>query len=394
MRPLARLFFIALILLTSLPLAAQQQQAPPAQEEGVSLDELVALPALLERAALATQAGDVSQAILDYSLFLLFNPTVSQAFHGRGISHAQNGDYGRALQDYERALDFSTRPEFRANIFYDRANIFLRQNRMDAALRNLDSALQVWPEDVGSRRLRARILAVQNRTEAALADYETLVELLPGDAAILLERGYFNAQLGAIDAAGQDFRAALVLEPQNPTIRAERAAFLSEQGKYGAALADIDVAIGLDPDNGGFYLMRGSLLQATNSEQKAAADYLRWMQFVQSELLTGPDLPGRGGPVTLDMQPGRIFVFPFEGSAGATLRASAISVIDERVDSLLVLTDDAGAALIADDDGAGAFDARIDDYVLPADGTYRLLLGHAGGEATGALRLTLTLEQG
>ncbi len=393
MRPLARLFLSALILVTSLPLAAQQPQQP-APEGGVSLSELVALTALLERAALATRNGDFSQAILDYSLFLLFNPTVSQAWHGRGISHAQNGDYGRALQDYERALDFSARPENQANIFFDRANIYLRQNRMDAALRNLDSAIQVWPEDVGSRRLRARILAVQNRFEAALVDYETLVELLPGDADILLERGYFNAQRGAIRAAEEDFRAAVVLAPQDPAVRAERAAFRADQGALGAALGDLDVAIRLDPDNGGFYLMRGLLLQETDSQQAAAADYLRWLHFVQSELLTEPDLLERVGPVTLDMQPGRIFVFPFEGSAGATLRASAISVIDEQVDSLLVLTDDAGAALIADDDGAGAFDARIDDYVLPADGTYRLLLGHAGGEATGALRLTLTLDQG
>ena len=78
--------------------------------------------------------------------------------------------------------------------------------------------------------------------------------------------------------------------------------------------------------------------------------------------------------------------------AGDTLRASAISVVAEQVDALLVLTDVAGTALIADDDGAGAMDARIVDYVLPEDGVYRLVLGHAGGDALGDLRVTLSLD--
>ena len=390
MQLLTRLFLITLMLVGALPLAAQQ--VPPEPEDGLPLAELVTLPDLLERAVLATQAGDFSQAILDYSLFLLFNPTFGQAWHGRGISHAQNGDFFRALQDYARALDFSALPENQANVYYDRANVYLRQNRMDAALGDLDSAISVWPEDVDSRRLRARIMALENQNEAALTDYETLLELMPGDVDILLERAYLHMQRGAGAAAARDYDAAVALAPEDPLVLSERAAFRANSGQIAASLADIDAAIRLDPGNGGFYLFRASLLQYIGDGPAAAAAYLQWLQLIQRELFEGPDIFAAGGETTVPMQPGRAYSFTFDGVAGDTLRASAISVVAEQVDALLVLTDAAGAALVADDDGAGAMGARIVDYVLPEDGVYRLMLGHAGGDALGDLRVTLSLD--
>ena len=390
MQLLTRLFLITLMLVGALPLAAQQ--VPPEPEDGLQLAELVTLPDLLERAVLATQAGDFSQAILDYSLFLLFNPTFGQAWHGRGISHAQNGDFFRALQDYARALDFSALPENQANVYYDRANVYLRQNRMDAALGDLDSAISVWPEDVDSRRLRARIMALENQNEAALTDYETLLELMPGDVDILLERAYLHMQRGAGAAAARDYDAAVALAPEDPLVLSERAAFRANSGQIAASLADIDAAIRLDPGNGGFYLFRASLLQYIGDGPAAAAAYLQWLQLIQRELFEGPDIFAAGGETTVPMQPGRAYSFTFDGVAGDTLRASAISVVAEQVDALLVLTDAAGAALVADDDGAGAMGARIVDYVLPEDGVYRLMLGHAGGDALGDLRVTLSLD--
>ena len=239
MQLLTRLFLITLMLVGALPLAAQQ--VPPEPEDGLQLAELVTLPDLLERAVLATQAGDFSQAILDYSLFLLFNPTFGQAWHGRGISHAQNGDFFRALQDYARALDFSALPENQANVYYDRANVYLRQNRMDAALGDLDSAISVWPEDVDSRRLRARIMALENQNEAALTDYETLLELMPGDVDILLERAYLHMQRGAGAAAARDYDAAVALAPEDPLVLSERAAFRANSGQIAASASQISM---------------------------------------------------------------------------------------------------------------------------------------------------------
>lgn len=387
MRPLPRLLLVTLLLAAAWSPAALSQ----APQEGPPPEAPVALPALLERATLAAQAGDARQAILDFSLLLLFNPTFDQAWQGRARSHEQAGDDQRALQDYGRALTFSVTPERQAAVLHDRARLYQRQNRNEAALRDLDAAIEIWPGDVNSRLTRARLLTLENRSVAALADYEALLELLPDETGILLERGYFHWQRGATRAASRDFDAAVALAPQDAGLRAERAVFHANTGQYDAALTDLDEALRLEPENAGFWLLRGTLLQG-GDEGAAAAAFLQWLQLIERETLAQPGLPGRGGVTTVTMQPGHIFIFPFAGRAGDRLQAGASSVIPGQVDPLLLLTDDAGVALVANDDAGDGLDARIDAYVLPRDGGYRLVVGHAAGQAQGELRVSLALE--
>ena len=46
-----------------------------------------------------------------------------------------------------------------------------------------------------------------------------------------------------------------------------------------------------------------------------------------------------------------------------------------------------------DDDSGGDLNALIEDYVIPSDGTYTLVVSHAGGNPNGALRVLLALEE-
>lgn len=389
MRSFVRLLLAASLLTPALRLAAQEQEGAP--EEAISLDSLVALPQLLERAAQATRAGDHPQAILDYSLFLLFNPTLGQAWHGRGLSYLQTGDLVRAMVDFEHALEFSFAPEDQAAVLVDRAEAYLRQERFNEALADLDNALELRPDEVFGRMLRARLHEIEGRPGEAMADYDELLLLLPESSDVLVERGIFNLRLGDVEAAARDFDEAVARFPEDSYARLERAIFRAESGDTGAALADIEVAMQLDPENLGLYLFRASLLGDSGAERESAESYLQWLNKIRLDTIRQNDLLEQGD-VTVSMAPGRSYIFSFEGREGDTLTASATSLASGEVDALLVLTDASGAALVADDDGGGALDARIDRFVLPADGRYRLILGHAGGQSEGPLRVTLSLN--
>lgn len=390
MRALSIALVAAMILATPLPLAAQEQSPAP-QGETIPLERLLALPGLLERAALASQAGDFSQAILDYSLFLLFNPTLGQAWHERGVSYMQNGDLFRALLDFGRALDFSELPQDKVTVLIDRAWVYLRQDRFDDALADLDSAILLWPDEVDGRLLRARIHELNNRPADARADYDAVLQLMPGDATVLLERGAFFMRQGDSEAAANDFRDAVAMDPTDGRVRAEQAVFLATMGDLAAALAEVEEAMRLDPANVGLILLRASLLRDSGAQQESAGSYLQWLYKIRVETIRDPELLQRG-VATVDMGPGRSYIFAFEGRAGDRLRADAASLVTGEVDPLLVLTDETGTALVADDDGGEAMDARIDGYLLPQDGRYRLVLGHAGGPSSGTLRVELELE--
>ena len=307
MRSLIILLSVTLLIPAALPLAAQGQGS----DESPPLTSLVTLPQLLERATLAEQAGDFSQAILDYSLFLVFNPTVGQAWHGRGFSHMQNGDFFRALLDLERALDFIDQPQDQASVLIDRAEVYRRQNRIGDALEALDRALMVWPEEVYARMLRARLREIEGRPEAALNDWDALLRMMPGEADILLERGMFHARRGDSAAAALDFNDAVALDPQNPMARVERAALLTGQGDFAAALADVEEAIALDSANIALILFRASLLQEAGEVQASAGSYLQWLYKIRRETIRDADLLEQGD-VTVNMVPGRSFIFSFE----------------------------------------------------------------------------------
>lgn len=389
MRSFVGLLLAASLFLSAPPLAAQDQADAP--EEAVSLAALVALPELLERAAQATRSGDHPQAILDYSLFLLFNPTLGQAWHGRGLSYLQTGDVVRAMLDFENALEFSIAPQDRAAVLVDRAEAFLRQERFNDALADLDSALELWPEQVFGRMLRARLHEIQGRPAAAMEDYDELLLLLPESSDVLVERGIFHLRLGEVEAAERDFNEAVARFPEDSYARLERAIFHTESGDLEAALADIEVVMQLDPENLGLYLFRATLLNDSGARRESAESYLQWLNKVRLDTIRQNDLLEQG-EVTVSMAPGRSYIFSFEGRQGDALTASATSLTRGEVDPLLVLTDATGAALVADDDGGGALDARIERFVLPADGRYRLILGHAGGPSEGPLRVTLSLN--
>lgn len=81
--------------------------------------------------------------------------------------------------------------------------------------------------------------------------------------------------------------------------------------------------------------------------------------------------------------------YTFEGQAGDSV---TINLSSPDFDAYVVLQDGSGAELVSDDDSAGSLNARIEDYSLPADGTYTIQAGSAFGGVNGSF--TLSLESG
>lgn len=74
------------------------------------------------------------------------------------------------------------------------------------------------------------------------------------------------------------------------------------------------------------------------------------------------------GAFTLDIQTAS---YTFSGSAG---EAVTITLLAEGFDPLLRLLDSGGVELTTDDDGGGGLNSRISNYILPATGTYTIIV--------------------
>ena len=65
------------------------------------------------------KAGNLDQAITDYTRALEINPRYDVAYNNRGIAYRQKGQYDQAISDYNRALKINPRL---AEAYYNRGN--------------------------------------------------------------------------------------------------------------------------------------------------------------------------------------------------------------------------------------------------------------------------------
>lgn len=95
-----------------------------------------------------------------------------------------------------------------------------------------------------------RGLALMNRgeTDAALDDVNMAVQIDPGDSFAYIRRAFiYNRGLGDYARALEDFDAAIAVEPQNPAIYSDRGVMHFRYGARELAITDLKHALDLNP---------------------------------------------------------------------------------------------------------------------------------------------------
>ncbi|MEZ4669751.1 MAG: tetratricopeptide repeat protein [Anaerolineae bacterium] len=392
MRKFIMLILLA-VLLVAVPAYAQDSsaQTQPAQQGGGS--SLVAGLDIYQRAAAAFDAQDYKKAITDYSLFILLNPTVGEGYFQRAQSYLQLDNLDEALLDLNRTLELppaSDQAESQAHML--RSGIYIQREQLDAALDDLNIAVEKAPDSPDALYRRARLFLVQQQYEPALKDLDAVVQLAPNFPDAYYFRAVANTQLEHIDLAIEDFTQVIKAAPNDVASYIGRADLYIRQEDYASALGDLDQAIQLDSTIGGWYLLRGMVNNKLGNSATAAADYLEWIRGIRKgDINTSVQLRPNESQV-LPMQDGLIYAINFAGRAGDIVNLSATARPGSNVDPLLVIGDQDGNVLVANDDSGDAFDAVITDFKIPADGTYTILLTHAGGGSSGAVRLLLEIS--
>jgi tetratricopeptide (TPR) repeat protein len=311
------LVLLTLFVLSALPAAAQEA---PTDEP---LPAVIA-PEIYGRAIDALNAEDFERALLDFSLFILLNPTYSRAYYGRAVIYLQAEDEDNALLDLERALATQPdSPELGAAIHATRAQIYVGRDQLDEAL----------------------------------ADYSESIALAPSIENL--------------------FSRALI--------------YLNQQ-EFEQSLADLDAALELEAENPVLYVYHGLVNTLREDRQAAAGDYLRFIRLIETESVDGEKIDsGQILPAQLDR--GVVISYPFEAREGQLLNAVAAPAVQgEQVDPLLVIVDEDGNPVIADDDSGRDNAALVLDFAIPADGGYTLIVSHSLGGFTGSIAVGIELR--
>jgi tetratricopeptide (TPR) repeat protein len=233
---------------------------------------------------------DYEHAIADYNEALRLSPGNQTALKFRGSAYARNGDFDRAVQDFEQVRLGPNDAEFvklLVIVYNNRGLRYGNQNDYERAIQDFNKALALDPNFVEALSNRAAFAARKKDWDLAVQDLTRVLQLQPNrpEAAEYLViayngRAHAYADRGDYDHAIQDCNEALRVRP-NDTATVERLVSAynnrglaySEKGDYERGLQDLDKAVELNPGYAPGFNNRGLLEAKKGDFGRAIQDF-------------------------------------------------------------------------------------------------------------------------
>ncbi|MGW0648495.1 tetratricopeptide repeat protein [Streptomyces umbrinus] len=191
----------------------------------------------------------------------------AHTLRGRELRHG--GEYGRALEEYARALELD--PGL-AWAHYGRGFTHRLMNDLPAALAAFDRADELAPDTWWIISERAEAYRLAARFEEAVADFDRAVALDPTNDEVLTGRAVCRQALGRYDEALADFNRALSIDGEYVWALVRRARLRRTRGEPDEAFADFDRAVALAPDEAWVASERGDAYRRADRYEEAVTE--------------------------------------------------------------------------------------------------------------------------
>ena len=157
----------------------------------------------------------------------------------------------------------------------------IEEDRCEAALANLDRALDLDPENAFALLMRGDAYRMLDRYEEAVADFDRALELNPDNADALAFRGESYRMLDRYEEAVADLTRALELGPDDADALASRGESYRLLDRYEEAVADLTRALELDPASAFALGSRGASYLLLDRYDEAVADLTRALELAR-----------------------------------------------------------------------------------------------------------------
>jgi tetratricopeptide (TPR) repeat protein len=200
----------------------------------------------------------------------------------RGFAEGELQAFDAAEADFERALKMPLDPFARYVLFVNRGVLRVRQGRLDDAVADLKTAIELKPTEYQAYVNLAQAYRRQNRTDLALAQLNSAVSLEPELAHVYRLRARLHLERNEYDLALQDFDRAVQKEEKNspflPDDHVERGRLLLRDQKHLAALTSFDAALRLRPEHVTAQRLRAESLFYLGRYQECAEAFDRYLE--------------------------------------------------------------------------------------------------------------------
>ncbi|MHB9117883.1 MAG: tetratricopeptide repeat protein [Burkholderiales bacterium] len=224
-----------------------------------------------EHALAMAETGGYDQAVADYTDALQINPNDANVYSNRAAIYLLIGKFDKAQADISEALRLEPSD---AKALYNQGALYMQEGRNDEALKQFTDMIS---RGVGVNKnvygMRAVIYLKQGKTKEALADLNQAIALDPNYYDAYMNRGTANGMLGHVKEALTDFDQAITLNPNSADAHVNRGIILINQGHAKEALLDADNAITVAPENTKAHLLRAQIFLSLGRVQDALREY-------------------------------------------------------------------------------------------------------------------------
>lgn len=208
------------------------------------------------------------------------DPTSEQQSLRSGNRHFQQGNYDKAIEDYNKAIRIN--PQC-AEAYTNRGTVKVALGQHNDAIADYDQAIRINPHDAQAYYNRGTAKGLLGRHDDAVADYDQAIRINPHDAQTYTNRGTIKAALGRHDDAIADYDQAIHINPQIAEIYYNRANAKDVLGRHEEAIADYKEAVRINPQYAEAYCNKGIAHIAIAEYQKARADVQRALKLATEQ---------------------------------------------------------------------------------------------------------------
>lgn len=244
------------------------QAEQKAQEQRAENGQLTAWDHF-DRGFAAAEAGDLQEAIQEYTEAISLDPNYAYAYNNRGNRYADLGQYEEAIADLNTAIKLD--PHDAAG-YYNRGSCYYDSGQFLLALRDYTTASVLDPKDASTLNNRGSSLCMLGEYQQAIIDFTEAIALNPEYASAYNNRAFAHAKTGNPKAAIEDAKIALSLSPDSAAALHTYGYALMQQEQYSSAIEFFGKAIASEPCICEIYMDRAQAYRALGETALAEAD--------------------------------------------------------------------------------------------------------------------------
>jgi len=194
------------------------------------------------------------------------------------LARSAAGDIQAAMEALDIAI--AAAPDAAPQAYYYRALLHLELGEDEAALEDLNKAIEQNPHFPEAFAARGNVLLSLGRPVSAVEDFNKALQFgLADEASVYINRGLAYFQMDIHDLAEQDFQKALELDPESAAAWFNLGSLYLQQGRDEEALEAFHKVVELNPDMAAAYFNRAIAWANLGHTDEAIADLEKYLTF-------------------------------------------------------------------------------------------------------------------